>query len=110
MKKDTHPEWFPNAVVKCACGQTFVVGAATPKIKVEICSACHPFYTGQEKLIDTEGRVEKFEKKQAVAAKKIQEKAKSDESKKQKEDRGKKRPQNLKEMISLAEQEAKDRK
>ncbi len=62
MKKDIHPQYYPNVVAKCACGQTFKVGSTKPEIFVEICSACHPFYTGKEKLIDTAGRVERFKK------------------------------------------------
>lgn len=68
MKKDIHPPYFPKAQVKCACGNAFTVGSTKEKIEVEICSACHPFYTGKEKLVDTAGRVEKF---RARMAKKI---------------------------------------
>ncbi len=60
MKKDTHPTFFPNASVTCACGATFSVGSTKEKIEIEICSNCHPFYTGTDKIIDTAGRVEKF--------------------------------------------------
>jgi large subunit ribosomal protein L31 len=67
MKKDTHPTYFPNASVVCACGNAFTVGATREKIKVEICAKCHPFYTGEEKLIDTAGRVEKFKSRRAQA-------------------------------------------
>lgn len=76
MKKDIHPKYFPEAKVKCACGNTFTVGATAPEIKVEICSACHPFYTGKEKLIDTAGRVEKFRarKEKTVSVRKKSEK------------------------------------
>lgn len=66
MKKDTHPEYFPKAKASCACGATFAVSSTMPEIHVEICSACHPFYTGNEKIIDTAGRVERF-KKRALA-------------------------------------------
>ncbi|MBI4128743.1 MAG: 50S ribosomal protein L31 [Parcubacteria group bacterium] len=65
MKKSIHPQYYDTAVVHCACGNTFTVGATQPKIQVEICSHCHPFYTGQEKIIDTAGRVERFKKKLA---------------------------------------------
>lgn len=60
MKPDIHPPYYPEATVKCACGNTFTVGSTRPKIEVEICHKCHPFYTGEEKLIDTAGRVERF--------------------------------------------------
>jgi len=62
MKKDIHPKYYPKAKVKCACGNTFEVGSTLPEIEVEICSACHPFYTGKEKIIET-GQVEKFRKR-----------------------------------------------
>lgn len=68
MKKDIHPTYYPNAKVQCACGNTFTIGSTKEFIEVEICSKCHPFYTGKEKIMDTLGRVEKFRKK--VAAKK----------------------------------------
>ena len=67
MKTDTHPTYFPEAKVTCACGRTFVVGSTQEKIQVEICSACHPFYTGTEKLMDTAGRVEKFKSRSSFA-------------------------------------------
>jgi len=70
MKKDIHPTYFPQAHVVCACGNTFTVGATKAEIKVEICSHCHPFYTGEEKLIDTAGRVEKFKTRRAKAVRK----------------------------------------
>ncbi len=67
MKKDLHPIYFPKAVVTCACGNTFEIGSTKEAIQVEICSACHPFYTGTEKVLDTAGRVEKFKTKRAAA-------------------------------------------
>ena len=63
MKKDIHPKYFPNAQVKCACGNTFEVGSTKEFIEIEICSKCHPFYTGKEKIVDAMGRVEKFKKR-----------------------------------------------
>jgi large subunit ribosomal protein L31 len=71
MKKNIHPEYFPKAKVSCACGNTFHVGSTKKEIQVEICYACHPFYTGKEKLIDTAGRVEKFKARREKAAKVI---------------------------------------
>lgn len=67
MKKDIHPQYFDEAKVVCACGKTFTVGSTVEKIEVEICSACHPFYTGQDKILDTAGRVEKFKSRRAKA-------------------------------------------
>lgn len=68
MKKDIHPKYFPGAKVICACGNSFTVGATQPEIRVEICAKCHPFYTGEEKLLDTAGRVEKFKARREKAA------------------------------------------
>lgn len=68
MKKGIHPEYV-DATVKCACGNTFQTRATVPSISVEICSACHPFYTGKQKFVDSEGRVERFQRKYARGAK-----------------------------------------
>lgn len=62
MKKDIHPTYFPQAKVTCACGNVFTVGSTVESLSVEICSNCHPFYTGKDKLIDTAGRVDRFKK------------------------------------------------
>lgn len=70
MKADTHPTYFPEAKVTCACGHTFTVGSTKEKLEVEICSNCHPFYTGNEKILDTAGRVEKFKARRAAATNK----------------------------------------
>ena len=63
MKKDIHPQYFTKAEIRCACGNVIKVGATQEKMEVEICSSCHPFYTGKEKIIDTAGRVERFKQK-----------------------------------------------
>jgi len=68
MKKDIHPKYYPNAQVRCACGNTFTIGSTKEFLEVEICSKCHPFYTGKEKMIDAMGRVEKFRKRLAKKA------------------------------------------
>lgn len=65
MKKNIHPQYFPDAKVICACGNTFSVGATKELIEVEICSQCHPFYTGKEKIMDSVGQVQKFRKRLA---------------------------------------------
>lgn len=62
MKKGIHPE-YKRAIVKCACGNTFETGSVVDEIKVEICSACHPFFTGKQKFVDKGGRVDRFKKK-----------------------------------------------
>ncbi|MDD2934997.1 MAG: 50S ribosomal protein L31 [Candidatus Pacebacteria bacterium] len=69
MKKDIHPKYNSQAQVVCACGNKFTIGSTQDKIEVEICSACHPFYTGNEKVMDTAGRVDKFKKRVAAAKK-----------------------------------------
>ncbi len=74
MKKDIHPTYFANATTTCACGAVHSIGSTKEKQEIEICSSCHPFYTGQEKSLDTAGRVEKF--KQRMAAKKTEKKSK----------------------------------
>lgn len=84
MKANTHPKWHENAKVTCACGNTFTVGATLPEIQVEVCSACHPFYTGQMKYVDTAGRVDAFRAKRAGAQKKVLSKAERRKLKKQK--------------------------
>ena len=67
MKQDIHPQYFPKAQIICSCGKIHEIGSTKEKMEVEICSNCHPFFTGQEKLIDTAGRVEKFKARQAKA-------------------------------------------
>lgn len=65
MKKNIHPQYYDKATIYCGCGNVIRTGAIKPEMTVEICSACHPFYTGKEKIIDTAGRVEKFRKRMA---------------------------------------------
>lgn len=69
MKPDIHPKFYNNAKVSCSCGNSFVTGSTEEALKTEICGSCHPFYTGKQKLIDTTGTVDKFKKRQAMAAK-----------------------------------------
>ncbi|MFA5841929.1 MAG: 50S ribosomal protein L31 [Candidatus Paceibacterota bacterium] len=66
MKKEIHPEYYPKIKATCACGATYEVSSTMPEIHVEICSACHPFYTGTDKIMDTAGRVDKFKKRVAT--------------------------------------------
>ncbi len=65
MKKDIHPKYYQKTEVSCACGADFIVGSTKEKIKVEVCSSCHPFYTGKKKILDSMGRVERFKQKMA---------------------------------------------
>jgi large subunit ribosomal protein L31 len=63
MKEKIHPKYFPEAKVTCSCGNTFLLGSTTPTIKVELCNKCHPFYTGEKRLVDTAGRVDRFKQR-----------------------------------------------
>jgi len=76
MQKDIQPKYFPAAKVTCACGASFPVGSTKEALHVEICSNCHPFYTGADKIVDTAGRIDRFKAKTAKsAAKKTAKKA-----------------------------------
>jgi large subunit ribosomal protein L31 len=104
MKKDVHPKLNKECVVTCACGNTFVTTSTLPSISVEICSACHPFYTGQSKFVDTEGRIEKFSKRLKLAEEK---KLKADAIKKSKKKKTttETKEVSLKEMLGKAKAE-----
>lgn len=91
MKQGIHPEYYPEAKVRCACGNSFTVGSTKPEIRIEVCNKCHPYYTGEAKFVDTEGRVERFQRREK--AKVVTKIAKTPEKKKQE------RPQTLKEMF-----------
>jgi len=89
MKNDIHPKFNKKAKATCACGAKFEVGSILDEIKVEICSECHPFYTGIEKVVDTAGRVEKFKQRKKTASQmpKKTKKTKTKVTKKQKEEK-----------------------
>lgn len=72
MKEKIHPEYY-EATVKCACGGTFATGSTKKELRVDICSSCHPFFTGKQKLVDTGGRIEKFNKKYGIEEQKVEE-------------------------------------
>jgi len=63
VKEGIHPTWYENARVICACGNTWTTGSTKPEIRTDICSACHPFYTGEQRIVDTEGQVDRFMKR-----------------------------------------------
>ncbi|MCK4402527.1 MAG: 50S ribosomal protein L31 [Dehalococcoidia bacterium] len=63
MKAKIHPKYYDNTKVTCLCGNTFAIGSTKPELKVEVCSKCHPFYTGKQRIVDTMGRVERFKKR-----------------------------------------------
>lgn len=90
MKTDIHPTYFSEVTVTCACGNTFVTGSTQEAISVEVCSNCHPFYTGKQKLVDVAGRVDKFKKRleeaDAIQAQKKEAKAKKSTKKSTKKD------------------------
>lgn len=67
MKSDIHPAYYPEAQIRCSCGNIMVIGSTKESMRVELCHKCHPFYTGQQKLIDTAGRVDRFEAKRKAA-------------------------------------------
>lgn len=104
MRANIHPKWFPAARVVCACGNTFTVGSTKEEIRVEVCSKCHPFFTGQQKFVDTLGRVEKFQARQNAASAAVISKKKKKLLKKIEEAKEEaKRPKTLKEMLSQKE-------
>jgi len=96
VKDNIHPKWYPNAKVTCACGNSFNVGSTKPEIQVDICSKCHPFYTGEMRFVDTQGRVERFQARQKASAGKTYIKKKDKRLKEEKETR---EPKTLKEML-----------
>lgn len=90
MKQGIHPTYHEDAVITCACGATYETGSTTKTLSIEICAACHPFYTGKKKYVDTTGRVERFKQlsekakeKQAAAMKKAAKAPKKTSSKKE---------------------------
>lgn len=66
MKESIHPQYYPNAPVTCVCGATWTTGSAQKELRVDICSNCHPYYTGKQQRVDTEGRVDRFRRKYAT--------------------------------------------
>lgn len=101
MQKDIHPDYKTNVTVICACGNTFTTGSIAEEIKVEICSSCHPFFTGQKKYVDTEGKVERFQRleKQAAEASKTVSKRKSKKIKLKNASNSEPTTKSLKDMI-----------
>ena len=103
-KKDLHPKNNDQVKVICSCGATFTTTSTLAgPVNVEVCSSCHPFYTGVEKLVDTEGRVEKFQRKEQTAQKARLEAAKRTEKKKETLQRQQNGPLTLKDMLKQAQ-------
>ena len=63
MKTDSHPKYYPEAQVTCSCGNTFTTGSTKASLRVELCNDCQPFYTGEQRIVDTEGRVERMKRR-----------------------------------------------
>jgi len=101
VKPNIHPQYFDEAKVTCVCGNAFTTGATVPEIHVEICSNCHPFFTGEMKFVDTLGRVERFQQKQKTATKIHEKKVLKVQEKEEKQ-----RPGSLKEMFELVKKQA----
>ena len=66
MKDKIHPKYYTDAKIVCSCGNTFTIGSTRKEMKVELCSKCHPFFTGERKMIDTAGRVERFKQRYKI--------------------------------------------
>jgi large subunit ribosomal protein L31 len=66
MRAKIHPEYYPDAKVICSCGNTFTTGSTRKTLRVELCSKCHPFFTGEQRIVDTAGRVERFKRKYKI--------------------------------------------
>ena len=96
MKANIHPTYYEDAQVVCSCGNTFTTGSTKKTIAVEICSKCHPLYTGEQRYIDTKGKVESFQKKREMAKKYETIRANKKEKKQQK---GEKQVKSLKELL-----------
>ena len=98
MKTKIHPTWYSDAKVVCACGNTFTAGATVPEIHVEVCSNCHPFYTGTMKFLDTAGRVDAFKAKMKGTVKHVSKTEKRKAKKLKKLEEEAKRPESLAEL------------
>ena len=95
MKANIHPQYFENAQVICICGNKFTVGSTKDLIHVELCNKCHPFYTGEQRFVDTASRIQKFQQKQQVATQYKSKKVKKEEKQKEEESQ----PKTLREML-----------
>ncbi|HSX40654.1 MAG TPA: 50S ribosomal protein L31 [Candidatus Saccharimonadales bacterium] len=98
MKTAGHPQYFPTAQVVCVCGNRFTVGSTKDLIHVELCNKCHPFYTGEQRFVDSASRIQKFQQKQEFAKQAVAKKVKKIEEKKEKDNA----PKSLREMLMSA--------
>ena|SRR3989337_163106 len=107
MKATGHPTYYSEAKVICACGNTFTTGSTKPEIRVEICAKCHPFFTGEMRFVDTLGRVERFQQKQALhSVKGVSKKQKKLLKKQQEEAEDAARPKTIREMLERVKAKA----
>lgn len=95
MKANIHPKYFENAQVICACGNRFTTGSTLEEVRVELCNKCHPFYTGEQRFVDSASRIQKFERKQNIAKQYLTKKIKKQEEQKVKDTA----PKTLREML-----------
>lgn len=98
MKASIHPKYFENAEVICACGNKFIIGSTREVTHVELCNKCHPFYTGEQRFVDTASLIQKFQKKQEIAKQFVVKKAKKKEAEKERLNQ----PRSLREMLLAA--------
>ncbi|MCL5969972.1 MAG: 50S ribosomal protein L31 [Patescibacteria group bacterium] len=96
MKKNIHPKYYENAQVICVCGNKFTTGSTQEVIHVELCSKCHPFYTGEQRFVDSASRIQKFQQKQQIGVQYKAKKVKIKEEQKKKDSE----PKTLREMLS----------
>lgn len=102
MKANLHPKWYKETKVSCVCGNAFITSSTLPEIRVEICSACHPFFTGAQKFVDTLGQVDRFVKKAEISKVKQVERKKILEARKSKVQQRKADRPSLKDLLLQA--------
>lgn len=95
MKANIHPKYFEAAQVSCACGNKFTTGSTMEEIRVELCNKCHPFFTGEQRFVDSASRIQKFQDKQNIAKQYLTKKVKKQEEQKAKDSA----PKTLREML-----------
>ena len=95
MKKNVHPKYFKNAQVACVCGNRFTTGSTVESIHVQLCNKCHPFYTGEQKFVDSTSKIQRFQEKQEAAKNYVSKKARKQQEQKKKDSE----PKTLREML-----------
>ncbi|MBI2028785.1 MAG: 50S ribosomal protein L31 [Candidatus Levybacteria bacterium] len=95
MKANIHPKYYDQAQVICSCGNRFTTGSTMEEIRIELCNKCHPFYTGEQRFVDSASRIQKFEAKQNIAKQYLNKKVKKQEKQKEKDTQ----PKTLREML-----------